>query len=221
MNPEPRHDGPRPPAALLDEVERDCAALARTRRRRLAGFIVVSLGILGFWVLHTRVDHGAQIGGSGFAGPGVGQPLHGILMALLIGGGFLLCGLAFGLRLPTGRRLRLVPLGAVVGTLGVLFTLSAAFGSSHLDPFGAACLGSGGWMAAGVLAAAMLFGRSVLRRHAPSAALYGVGAGMLALVPLSSACHVATLGHLMVWHGLVPVFTGFVAWGISRVWDQS
>lgn len=196
---------PDPPPALLAEVQRDLAALARTRRRRMLAFALIALAFVlgaGLAMGHTP---------EGFIGPGCGSPAHTAVMIGFTALGLTLVGLAFGLSLPTGRRLRAVPALGVVGGLAGLGVLTALYRTPG-DPFlhGAKCLVVGAVLSLVLVAAAVAIGRRVLRRHAPTATLFGVGVGLLALVPLSLACHDASMSHLMVWHGLIPVAGGLI-----------
>lgn len=204
------HDMPPPPAALLDEVQRDCDALARARRRRLGAFAALALGlVLGF---------GALIGWreGGFAGPGCGSPLHTVILAGFAVGGLGLVALAFGLTLPAGRALRPLPLlGLALGLAG-LGGIAAIYGQPATGHGGLPCLTTGGLTALGLVGLALVLGRRVIRRHAPSAALFGVGVGLLALIPLSMACHDASMPHLMIWHGLIPVVGGLIGVALWR-----
>ncbi len=201
------------PSALLDEVRRDCAALARTRRRRWALFaglaVTLTLG-LGF---------GMGWRDGALVGAGCGSALHTGLVVALGLGGLGLIGLAFGLTLPAGRRLRGLPvIGLAVG-LAVLAAISAAYGAPLDGHSGWACLSIGGACALGLVVLVVGLGRRIIRRHAPSAGLFGVGVGLLALVPLSLACHDASASHLMIWHGLVPVVggaLGLLVWSLAR-----
>lgn len=207
------HDLPSPPAALLAEVKRDCDALARARRRRLGIFAVLALGlVLGF---------GAAMGwrsGIGFGAPGCGSPMHTLILAGFAIAGLSLVALAFGLALPAGRSLRTVPFaGLGLGLVG-LAALALLYGpEAHKGHGGLPCLTTGGATSLVLVGLAMVFGRRVIRRHAPSAGLFGVGVGLLALIPLSLACHDTTMPHLMIWHGLIPVVGGLLAIAIWRV----
>lgn len=216
-NAQPQSARPQPPPALLAEVNRDLAELARVRVRRMIGFAVVALGLMIGFTAAWNYDAEAGRFADALSGIGTGEALHTALMVLLSVGGFALCALAFGLHLPAGRRLRTVPVIAVAGVLSVMFAISSAFGVDAGDPYGSACMTHGFVVAAVMIGAALVFGRNILRRHAPSAALYGVGAGMLALVPLGMTCPVGTADHLMIWHGLLPALTGALSWGLSRL----
>ena len=203
---------PRPPA-LLEEVRRDCAALARSRRWRWSVFaglaLLVTLGLgLG---LGWRDGH--------LAGAGCGSPLHTALVVALGVGGLGMIGLAFGLFLPTGRLLRPVPAVGIALALVVLATISVLFGTPPDTHTGGACLSIGGGTALALVVLAVALGRRVIRRHAPSAGMFGVGVGLLALVPLSLACHDASMAHMMIWHGMVPVvggLLGLITWRFAR-----
>lgn len=190
------------PPALLEEVQRDCAALARARRRRWSLFAAVALAAM--------VGIGLVSGwkGDGLVGPGCGSPLHGALVAGFAVAGLALIALAFGLKLPAGRLLRPVPLIGVGVGLGVLAAISALYGMPVPGHGGLKCLLFGGAVSLGLVVLALGLGREVMRRHAPSAGLFGVGVGLLALIPLSLACHDGSMAHLMLWHGLIPVVGG-------------
>jgi len=59
----------------------------------------------------------------------------------------------------------------------------------------------------------------VLRRHAPTGLLLGLGAGLLGLVPLHLHCPANAASHLILWHGLVPILAAVIAglgWGLLR-----
>lgn len=203
------------PRALLDEVRRDCEALARDRRKRLAGFTGLAVAVvIGFGFAMGWKD-------SGFVGPGCGSPLHTLIVGAFGVIGLSLVALAFGLALPTGRTLRAVPvIGLGLGLAGlagiaVLFGQPMATGGHG----GLGCLTTGGIVSLALVGLALLLGRRVIRRHAPSAGLFGVGVGLLALIPLSMGCHDASMFHLMLWHGLIPVvggLAGILMWRIAR-----
>ncbi len=200
------------PKALLDEVQRDCAHLAARRRRLLGAFLILALG--GGAALVMAMHHRS---------PGIGTWPHRAAMLGFLGLGVGLCALAFGVTLPAGRRLRpLVVLGAA-GALGVLFGVSQAFAGTAM-PFlaGAMCLGTGLGVSVAVGGIALGIGGKALRRHAPTGLLVGVGAGLLALVPLHYACADCSSVHLLVWHGLVPPTAGLLVgltWGWLRAGD--
>lgn len=212
----PPDRAPTVPAALLAEVQRDLGALARSRRRRAAGFAAAALGVVFGFAFASSGHHPVH----GFTAPGCGSPLHTALLVGFALAGLGLVGLAFGLTVPTGRALRPVPLAGLVLALAGLATIAALWGhpvgaASH----GARCLATGAVLSLALVALALAFGRPIIRRHAPSAALFGVGVGLLALVPLSLACHDASMPHLMIWHGLIPIaggLLGALAWRIAR-----
>lgn len=197
---------PAPPAALLAEVHRDLDALAAARRRRMAVFSAVALALvagLGYALGH-RDGH--------FVGPGCGRPVHAVVLTGFTALGLGLVGLSFGLSLHTGRRLRVVPpLGVVAGLVGL-----GVIAARYATPPGAfwhgiGCLGTGAVIALVLVVATLTVGGRLLRRHAPTAALFGVGVGLLGLVTLSLACPDASIAHLMVWHGAIPLAAAALA----------
>lgn len=201
------------PQALLDEVQRDCDALASARRRRLALFAGLSVALM--LALGFAKGHRAE----GWVAPGCGSPAHAAIVAAFAIIGLSLIGLAFGLTLPAGRRLKAVPVVGLLLGLGGLAGIALLYGHPTEHDGGLACLATGGVTSLVLVGLAMAVGRRVIRRHAPSAGLFGVGVGLLALIPLSMGCHDASMPHLMVWHGLIPVVGGLISmavWRLSR-----
>lgn len=203
------------PPDLLAEVQRDLGALARSRRRWLAVFAVAGLGVaLGFGFMWGRHPDGSWVG------PGIGELAHLAITAGFAVAGLTLVALAFGIILPAGRKLVAVPalgVGAGLIGLGTTAALYAGLGATHEGGGGAGCLSVGAVVAFAMVALVVLIGRRLMRRHAPSSGLFGVGVGLLALIPLSMACGDASVGHLMLWHGLIPVASGVIAALIWRV----
>lgn len=198
-----------PPQSLREMVAADMEALARRRRKVGAVTAVILLAIVaglaqafGFAEINTAAKIGSV----------------GMLVA-----GFGLFALAFGLLLPSGRRLN--PVLAVVALGGVATLMMITDFDSHHgmgDDFwrmGLGCLKGGVLTSAAVLITALIAGRKVLRRHAPTGLLLGLGAGLLGLVPVSTHCIADAAGHVMLWHTLVPVVASGLAgllWGLSR-----
>lgn len=207
----PAPDGVPPlPQSLLDEVRRDCAALAGERRRRLALFAGLSLAVVaGFGVVIGRSP-------DGWKGPGCGSSAHLAIVAGFALTGLALVALAFGLALPAGRRLKAVPASGLGLGLAGLAGVAVLYGQPVADHGGVGCLVTGGAVSLVLVGLALALGRGVIRRHAPSSALFGVGVGLLALIPLSMGCHDASMPHLMVWHGLIPVVGGLLGVGLWR-----
>jgi uncharacterized membrane protein YeaQ/YmgE (transglycosylase-associated protein family) len=187
-------------------VEGDLAALARQRRLRLIVFAVLGVGLAVLF---------------GWTRPSA-SPAKGTLSHWLVLGGFALSGLslsalAFGLALPAGRRLKpAIGLGVVAG-LGLLAVM-ISHDPAHAVPVthGVGCLAKGAGIAVALVALAGLFGRKVLRRHAPTGLLLGVGAGLIGVIPIHIACPVLDPVHLLVWHGMVPVLSGAV---VALLWS--
>ncbi len=199
-------DIPEPAPELLAEVHGDLAALAQARYWRLGVVLGVAAALVG--ALAFRAPSHV---------PATGTPLH---WAVLIGyatSGLILCVLAFGVRIPAGRRLRWVALAGAVGGLGLLTAMVSDGPSNHPFMKGAACLGTGMGLALAIGGFSVVLGRRVLRRHAPSGWLLGVGSGLFALVTLHVACTACPTSYTMswVWHGLVPVLSGVV---MALVW---
>lgn len=195
-----------PPPALLAEVHRDLAALAHARRRRLALFTALALALItasAYAMGHTP---------HGFTGPGCGHGAHALILTALGGLGLGLVALAFGASLPAGRRLRALPPTAAAAALLALALLAALY-PTPAGPFlhGIKCLATGAALAFLLVTLTVLLGHRVLRRHAPTATLFGVGVGLLALLPLSLACPDGSMAHLMLWHGAIPLAGGLIA----------
>ena len=201
---------PTPPPALLAQVHHDLAPLARTRRRRLLLFTPLALALTA--LAAYTLGHTPQ----GFPGPGCGSPLHTTIMLLFTTLGLTLIALAFGLSLrlsplPPGRHLRALPALATLTAFAGLATLATRYPTPAGDlHHGIPCLATGAIIALILTLLTTLIGRPILRRHAPTAPLFGVGVGLLALVPLSLACHDASMSHLMLWHGLIPIAGGAI-----------
>ncbi len=196
-----------PPPALRATVEGDLRALARRRRR-------------AWWALASAAA--APVAALVALEPASRAPVAWGALAALLAGGVALLALALGLRVPAGRRLRAVVAAALLVTPGLLVPFVQADGRATAEGFwrhGMACLGSGGLLAAALALAAALLGRGLLRRHAPTGLLLGVGAGLVAVVPLQLHCRLETASHVLLWHALVPVLAGVaagVAWGLWR-----
>lgn len=195
MNPEPTL---RPGERLRRLVEDDLATLAR-RRRRLMGVITAI-------VLATAVVFAAHSAGRSWPD----DPLVAwSALAAYVLGGLVLLALALGLKLPDRRRVVLATLATGLAGLGLLpVFVEPGNRSGAGDEFlrtGLPCLGLGGAMAVTIAGATLLAGRSLLRRHAPTALLLGLGAGLLAWVPLHLHCLARAAVHVLVWHALVPV----------------
>lgn len=185
--------------ALRDAVQTDCAQLAQRRRRRL--------------LLLTLLGLAASVGfalSMGMHAPTAGTWLHWASLAAFATGGLTLYAYAFGVRFAS-RNLFTPLIGVgVLGTLGMI-GLSVG-GVTPPPPFlgGAMCMGHGLAASSVVIVLALLLGRKVMRRHAPTGLLIGVGAGMLGVIPLHMACKHDDAAHLMVWHALVPVIAGLI-----------
>jgi hypothetical protein len=186
-------------AALREAVQSDLAKLARQRRRRL-----LLLSIVG---LVASVGLALKMG---VRSPTAGTWLHWATLVAFGTGGLTLYAYAFGVRFMS-RSLFTPVIGAgILGTLG-LIGMSIG-GVTPPPPFlaGAMCMGHGMAASAAIIVLALLVGRKVMRRHAPTGLLIGVGAGMLGVIPLHLACVHDSAAHLMVWHALVPVIAGLV-----------
>ncbi|MFN3199121.1 MAG: NrsF family protein [Bradymonadia bacterium] len=199
-----------PPQALRDMVAQDMAALARKRRNLGAVSSIVALAIVAGLA-------------QGFGLSPTIPPRTWITSAVLLVVGLTLFGLAFGLVLPAGRRLKPLLLFAALGGVIILLTLSDF--QSHVglgDQFwamGFSCLKGGALTSTAILATTLVAGRKVLRRHAPTGLLLGLGAGFLGLVPVSTHCIAESAGHVMVWHTLIPIVACGLAgalWGFLR-----
>lgn len=199
-----------PSAALRALVHGDCLRLARRRRQRWAGFAVVSLAFAGlpFLFFSSR-------------SPDLGTWTHGLVLAGYTLGGLGLTALAFGVALPSGRRLFALGVSALVAGVAALspFVRSDAAEPADAVACGTTCLGTGAGVSAALLVAAFAAGRAVLRRHAPTGLLLGAGAGLLGLVPLHLTCAWCSPAHVLLWHGAVPVASGLAAalgWAMLR-----
>ncbi len=207
---------PTPPAALLDEVNRDLDALARARRHRMGLFALVALALVG------TVGYGLGHRHDGFVGPGCGHPMHTAVIVGLTVSGLALVALAFGLSvragsLGDGRRLRVLPpLGVAAGFVGLAIIATRFATPPGAFWHGAVCLGTGAVIAFALVIVLLALGGRLLRRHAPTAGLFGVGVGLLGLVPLSLACHDSSMTHLMLWHGAIPLAAALIATLIWR-----
>jgi hypothetical protein len=197
-----------PPPALRETVRRDLQALA-SRRRRALWVLALAAALPVFSVVALE--------------PTGRAPVAWGTLAAMLAGGLGLLSLALGLRLPAGRRLRPVVAVALVVTPGLLVPFAEAGSTAGAGAgfwrHGFACLGSGGLLAAALALAAALLGRGLLRRHAPTGLLLGVGAGLVAVVPLQLHCRLDAPVHVLLWHALVPVLAGIaagVAWGLRR-----
>lgn len=188
-----------PPPDLMAEISKDFEHIRTKRTLRLGLFCLAALGItLGFG-FHWATEI-----------PGIERWFFWASLATFVGAGVVLCALAFGWRLPTRQHLRPLP-WVGVGLGGVILALSIRTEAEHLPFFhGAMCLSTGLVGAGVVLVLALLLGRKVLRRHAPTGLLLGVGSGLLGLLPLHLACGHASADHLMVWHALVPILGGML-----------
>lgn len=185
--------------ALRDAVHTDCAQLARQRRRRLLLLALIGLvASVGFAVK------------TGMRAPTAGTWLHWASLLAFATGGLTLYAYAFGVRFAS-RNLFTPIIGAgILGTIG-LIGLSIG-GVTPPPPFlaGAMCMGHGLAASSAIIVLALLLGRKVMRHHAPTGLLIGVGAGMLGVIPLHMACRHDSAAHLMVWHALVPVIAGLI-----------
>ena len=202
---------PAPSAALLDEVTRDLAALASTRRRLFVIFAVVVTVALSGLALYASARAGAGDAGA----PGLGQPLHSTVLVAFGALGMILYGLAFGLWFPSRERL-IVWIGAgMVGCLGLLITTSIGYGhlGEHQDGYVCLAEGSGIGLVVGLLT--LVGGGALLRRRAPTGGLLGVAVGVLSLAPLHLVCIDASMPHLLFWHGATPLLCALV---VSACW---
>ena len=95
-----------------------------------------------------------------------------------------------------------------VGLVAVASDSSAAPTHSFLG--GAICLGAGGVVSGLLALVGLALGRRVVRQHAPTGLLMGVGVGMVTLAPLHAHCGDVTPLHLISWHGLVPVVSALL-----------
>lgn len=189
-----------PDPALRALVSADCEAIKRRRRRGFAIFSVFGLG--------TALGMGFVMG---VESPGAGSLAHTLLLGAYAVAGLGLCALAFGLTIPSGRLLRPVVGVGVLAALALL-SLTVQSGGTGWSLVSPSCFAGGGLYSVGVIVAGVLLAGQLTRRHAPSGALLGVGAGLLGMVPLHLHCTNCSPGHVMVWHGLVPVAAGLFAW---------
>lgn len=196
-----------PSSALHAEVHRDCARIARQRRMR---FGVVSLAALG-----GTLGFGFA---AGLKAPHGGSPAHLLVLIGYIAAAATMMGLAFGIRLPSGRRLLpVVAAGLVVAFVLIGTTVDGTAGPPLLA--GTACLWHGLIVSAAVLVMGLGVGGRVLRRHAPTGLLLGLGAGLFGLVPLHLACGSCAASHVFTWHAAVPLFSSVfagLAWALLR-----
>ncbi len=199
-------DAPEPSPELLAEVHGDLRALSVARMIRLAVVATVALGIAA--AIGLRHDNPASLGA--------------IRLAVVAGyavSGLVLFSLAFGLPVPLGRRLRWTVAAALVGAVAMVSAAVVSVPDAHPFMVGSACLGTGVGLALGFSLGAMVTGRGVLRRHAPTGWLLGVGAGMLSLVMLQLGCVVCPTSYGMsaLWHGLVPLVAGGLTAAVWRL----
>jgi hypothetical protein len=117
-----------------------------------------------------------------------------------------------------------LPAVALALAAGLLWTFATPGSEAGAGPEmlrrGLGCLVTGTVLSGGLALAAALIGRGSLRRHAPTGALVGVGAGLVALVPLQLHCTADAPIHLLLWHVLVPVAGGVVAGALWRLRGQ-
>lgn len=202
------------PDALRSEVARDLTAL---RARRIS-----ALGRFGVLALLLTIVAGAAMG--------VRPPLEveGPYWVGLLGYavcGLLLFALAFGITLPTGRRLGPICAATVVGSLALLgtFVVPEAVPPANPTAAGMGCMMTGLVTSITLMVAALYLGRGLLRRHAPTGLLLGAAAGVMGLIPLHIFCDANDGHHLMVWHSLVPVLAAVLAgfgWALIRRADD-
>lgn len=193
---------PEPPmnTSLREHVRQDLAALARARRRRMLAFAVAGL-LLSFGL-------GLLMG---VKAPMAGTWPHWATLAGFAAGGLTLYGYALGIKF-IARSALMPAIGIGVAATAGLMALGVGKGTAAAPPFlaGAMCMGHGMAAAAAIIIVALLLGRRVMRRHAPTGLLMGVGGGMLGVIPLHLACVHDDAAHLMVWHALVPVMAGLL-----------
>lgn len=194
---------PEPSPKLLAEVSGDLRALAVERAVRLsllALFAVAVVTGLGMRNDAANTDPLSLAVAAGYAVAGV------VLFAL-----------AFGLPIPAGRRLKWAVGAGLVAGLALLTAAVVEVPGAHPFMKGAACFGTGLGIAGGVALTAIFFGRTVLRRHAPTGWLLGVASGLLALVTLQFGCVACPSSYAMsaLWHGTVPLVAGL---GTALVW---
>lgn len=173
-------------------IREDLARLAGRRRRAFAAALIVSLGLglgLGF--------HG------GMAPTAVPPPLFWGAIAGLCTLAALALGLALGLLFPSASAMLWATVAAPV--LGLAATL-AAVEVAAIATGGPMCLLHGSTITFGALVVVLLIARGgLLRRHAPTGLLLGVGTALAALPALQIACPDRTLWHLLPFHGGVIV----------------
>lgn len=190
--------------SLRAQVQADLARLAQQRRRRMLG--VAAAGLLVSFGLGLTM---------GVRAPAAGSWPHWVTLIGFAVGGLTLYAYALGVRFMA--RSALVPLAGIgIAATAGLLALTIGGGEVTASFFGGAlCMGKGMAASAAIIAAALLLGRQVMRRHAPTGLLMGVGGGMLGVIPLHLACVHDDAVHLMVWHALVPVVAGLIG---SVVW---
>ncbi len=196
-----------PTAALRAEIARDFDTLARSRRLRMGLFCALGLGLALLAGLAGE-KRAADFGSAG----------HTVMLLIYALGAITLTGFAFGLTLPAARWLRGVLVGGVVLAFGtLLISLEPSAGAPVA--MGAGCLAMGLSVSLGAVAIALGLGRSVIRRHAPSGLLLGLGAGFLGLLTLHLVCDSCARNPvgLMGWHGMVPVLAGALS-GAAWAW---
>lgn len=191
-------------SALRAEIAQDLQALARRRRKLLSIFCLLGLG--------ASIGLGVRLG---LNAPNAGDWLWWISLVGFAAGGLTLCAVGYGVTFPRQKSLHpMVALGLMV-VLALLWLMVGNPENPADFSAGAKCLRVGFLISGGVVLAALILGRQVLRRFAPTGLLIGVGAGMFGVIPIHFACADNSLHHLMVWHGLVPVTAGLfgaLAW---------